>query len=156
MLIRNIKEFLKLTNNKKLMSLDIGTKKIGLALSDQKQLVVTPLKTINKNKLFLPNLVKIIQDFEIGGIIIGYPHNQNLKSKSCQMIRDVSKNISNFFFKNNFDLPIFFWDESYTSLEAEDLTKEFFKNTEIQKKKLDKYAAKIILDDFLNENLKVK
>ena len=137
------------------MSLDIGTRKIGLALSDQKQLIVTPLKTISKNKLFLPNLIKILQDFEIGGIIIGYPFNQNLKSKSCQMIRDVSKNISNFIFKNNFDLPIFFWDESYTSLEAEDLTKEIFKNTEIQKK-VDKYAAKIILDDFLNENLKVR
>ena len=53
MLIRNIKEFLKLTNNKRLMSLDIGSKKIGLALSDQKKLIVTPLKTISKDKLFL-------------------------------------------------------------------------------------------------------
>ena len=47
----------------------------------------------------------------------------------------------------------FFWDESYTSLEAEDLTKNIFKNKKKQKNKLDKFAAKIILDDFFRENL---
>ena len=49
---------------------------------------------------------------------------------------------------------IFFWDESYTSFEAEDLTKDFFKGKKSQKKHIDKFAAKIILDDFFNENLK--
>ena len=55
--------------------------------------------------------------------------------------------------ENNVDLPIFFWDESYTSLEAEHLTKNFFKSSKDQKKHIDKFAAKIILDDFLREYL---
>ena len=47
----------------------------------------------------------------------------------CQMIKDIGKNIDKFLSENNYDLPIFFWDESYTSLEAEDITKDFFKNS---------------------------
>ena len=50
----------------------------------------------------------------------------------------------------------FFWDESYTSLEAEEITKDFFRNTKEQNKHIDKFAAKLILDDFFNENLDEK
>ena len=81
----------------------------------------------------------------IGGILIGLSNHKHDKNKMCQMIKDVGKNIDKFLSENNFDLPIFFWDESYTSLEAEDLTKDFFKNTKIQKKHIDKFAAKLIL-----------
>ena len=54
---------------------------------------------------------------------------------------------------SNNELPIFFWDESYTSLEAEEITQNIFKNLKEQRKKLDKFAAKIILDDFFRENI---
>ena len=48
MLIRNIKEFLKLTMNKRIISLDIGKSKIGSAISDQNHLIVTPLNVFPK------------------------------------------------------------------------------------------------------------
>ena len=60
------------------MSLDIGSKNWP-SIKRPKKLIVTLLKTISKNKLFLPNLIKIAQDFEIGGIIIGYPFNQKFE-----------------------------------------------------------------------------
>ena len=68
----------------------------------------------------------------------------------------IGKNIDKFLLKNNFDLPIFFWDESYTSVEAEDITKDFFKNSKEQNRHIDKFAAKLVLDDFFNENLDEK
>ena len=74
----------------------------------------------------------------------------------CQMIRDIGKNIDKFLLENNNDLPIFFWDESYTSVEAKDITKDFFKNSKEQNRHIDKFAAKLILDDFFNENLNEK
>ena len=74
----------------------------------------------------------------------------------CQMVRDIGTNIDKFLLENNFDLPIFFWDESYTSFEAKNVTKAFFKNTKEQNKHIDKFAAKVILDDFFNENLNEK
>ena len=51
---------------------------------------------------------------------------------------------------------LFFWDESYTSFEAEEITKDFFSNTKEQNKHIDKFAAKLMLDDFFNENLDEK
>ena len=69
------------------------------------------------------------------------------------MIEDITKNVDNFLKNKNNELPIFFWDESYTSLEAEEITQNIFKNLKEQRKKLDKFAAKIILDDFFRENI---
>ena len=153
MLIRNIKEFLNLTMNKRIISLDIGKSKIGSAISDQKHLIVTPLNVFPKKKLNI-ELFKIIKEFNPGGILVGLPlFESKKKNKSCQMIEDITKNIDNILNNKKNELPIFFWDESYTSFEAEEITKKIFKNSKEQKKKLDKFAAKIILDDFFRENI---
>ena len=153
MLIRNIKEFLNLTINKRIISLDIGKSKIGSAISDQKHLVVTPLDVFSKKRLY-DELFKIIKEFNPGGVLVGLPFFESeKKNKSCQMIEDITNNIDSFLSNKNNELPIFFWDESYTSFEAEEITKKIFKNSKEQKQKLDKFPAKIILDDFFRENI---
>ena len=153
MLIRNIKEFLNLTMNKRIISLDIGKSKIGSAISDQKHLIVTPLFVFSKKNLYA-ELSRIIKEFNPGAILVGLPlFESEKKNKSCQMIEDITKNIDSFLKNKNNELPIFFWDESYTSFEAEEITKNIFKNLKEQRKKLDKFAAKIILDDFFRENI---
>ena len=80
---------------------------------------------------------------------------QSLKMIKIKCAKRDIKNIDKFLLKNNFDLPIF-WDESYTSVEAEDITKDFFKNSKEQNRHIDKFAAKLVLDDFFNENLDEK
>ena len=149
MLIRNIKEFLEKTKTRKILALDMGKKKIGLAISDPNHKIVNPLEVLKKDKNYLDNLLLIITEFNIGGILIGLPITNSDKNKMCQMVRDLGVN-------NNNDIPIFFWDESYTSFEAEDITKDFFKNSKEQNRHIDKFAAKLILDDFFNENLNEK
>ena len=62
MLIRNIKEFLNLTMNKRIISLDIGKSKIGSAISDQKHLIVTPL-FVFPEKNFTLNYLKPSKNF---------------------------------------------------------------------------------------------
>ena len=156
MLIRNIKEFLEKTISNKILALDIGKKKIGLAISDPNHKIVTPLEVLKKNRDYLKELLLIITDYNVGGILIGLPIIKITKNKMCQMVRDIGTNIDKFLLENNFDLPIFFWDESYTSFEAKNVTKAFFKNTKEQNKHIDKFAAKVILDDFFNENLNEK
>tara|TARA_B100000530_G_scaffold199131_1_gene126786 strand:+ start:1018 stop:1497 length:480 start_codon:yes stop_codon:yes gene_type:complete len=156
MLIRNTKEFLEKTISNKILALDIGKKKIGLAISDPNHKIVTPLEVLKKNRDYLKELLLIITDYNVGGILIGLPIIKITKNKMCQMVRDIGTNIDKFLLENNFDLPIFFWDESYTSFEAENITKAFFKNTKEQNKHIDKFAAKVILDDFFNENLNEK
>ena len=148
MLVLNIKEFKKKTLKKKIICFDYGKKNIGVAVSDENQKISFPVKTVKKKKNFLNDLKSVILEFNIGGILVGIPINHN--TIMSQSIKDITKNLDNFLVKNKILLPIFFWDESFTSIEAEDMTRELFNNKKKQKKYLDKFAAKVILDDYLN------
>ena len=153
MFVRNIKEFKKKTNKKKIICLDCGKKKVGVAISDENHKISMPMETLVRNLEFYKNINKIINDYSIGGILVGLPLNEEKKiNRMSQSIIDTTKNLDKYLSNYKLNIPFFFWDENYTSIEAEDSTNKFFKNKKKQKKFLDKFAAKIILDDFLNLN----
>ena len=147
MIIRNIKEFINIINNKKILSVDLGKKKVGLAISNTKHTITTPIKNILRNKLFHENIKKIIFEYNVGAILVGLPlNNDKSLNKISQFIVDISKNMDLYLIENKINLPIFFWDENFSSFEAETLVRDFYKG-----KKIDKFAAKIFLDDFIRE-----
>ena len=115
---------------------------------------------IFKNREYKKKIKEIINSYNIGGILMGLPINEYVGSnKMSQSIKDTTKDIDLYIKNNNLDIPIIFWDESFTSIEAETKTKDLFNNTKKQKASLDKYAAQIILDDFkkyLVMNKKIK
>ena len=153
MFVRNIKEFKKKTNKKKIICLDCGKKKVGIAISDENHKISMPMETLVRNLEFYKKIIKIINDYNIGGILVGLPLDEEKKiNKMSQSIIDTSKNLDNDLNRSKLNIPFFFWDENYTSIEAEDSTYEFFKNKKKQKKFLDKFAARIILEDFFNSN----
>ena len=148
MIIRNIKEFINIINDKKILSLDLGKKKVGLAISNTKHTITTPIKNLPRNKLFHENIKKIILEYNVGAILVGLPlNNDKSLNKISQFIVDISKNMDLYLIENKINLPIFFWDENFSSFEAETLVSDFYKG-----KKIDKFAAKIFLDDFIREN----
>ena len=152
MLISNIKEFLKRISKKKIICLDVGRKNVGIAMSNANKTISTPMKVLLRGKEFHCNLKKIFVDYEISGILIGLPLNDDYNNnKMYQSIIDISKNLDLYLKENEIDLPIFFWDESYTSLQASEVTINLFKNKKKQKKQIDKYAASVILNDFLDD-----
>ena len=153
MFVRNIKEFKKKTNKKKIICLDCGKKKVGIAISDENHKISMPMETLVRNLEFYKNIIKIINDYNIGGILVGLPLGEEKKiNKMSQSIIDTNKNLDKHLNNYKLNIPFFFWDENYTSIEAEDSTYEFFKNKKKQKKFLDKFAARIILEDFFNSN----
>ena len=148
MIIRNTKEFINIINDKKILSVDLGKKKVGLAISDTKHTITTPIKNILRNKLFHENIKRIILEYDVGAILVGLPlNNDKSLNKISQFIVDISKNMDLYLIENKINLPIFFWDENFSSFEAETLVRDFYKG-----KKIDKFAAKIFLDDFIREN----
>ena len=148
MIIRNTKEFINIINDKKILSVDLGKKKVGLAISDTKHTITTPIKNILRNKFFHESIQKIILEYNIGAILVGLPlNNDKSLNKISQFIVDISKNMDLYLIENKINLPIFFWDENFSSFEAETLVRDFYKG-----KKIDKFAAKIFLDDFIREN----
>ena len=147
-----LEEFKKKHSDKcRLIGLDLGSKRIGVSICDEKQLIATPLKTINRNTLneLISELKLIIDENDIKGIIIGNPLNMDGSSgRSAQSVKDTSKNI-----EKNFNLPICLWDERLSTVGAFNLSSQLDINVSKREKKIDENAAAFILQgalDFFN------
>ena len=135
----------------RLIGLDLGSKRIGVSICDEKQLIATPFKTINRTsaKELINELKIIIQENNIKGIIIGNPLNMDGSSgSSTQSVKDTSDNI-----EKNIDVPICLWDERLSTVGAFNLSSQLDVNVSKREKKIDENAAAFILQgaiDFLN------
>ena len=147
-----LEEFKKKHSDKcRLIGLDLGSKRIGVSICDDKQLIATPLKTINRNSLkdLVDELRLIINENDIKGIIIGNPLNMDGSSgRSAQSVKDTTENI-----EKNLDIPICLWDERLSTVGAFNLSSQLDINVSKREKKIDENAATFILQgalDFLN------
>ncbi len=147
-----LEEFKKKHSDKcRLIGLDLGSKRIGVSICDEKQLIATPLKTINRNSLheLISELKVIIDENDIKGIVIGNPLNMDGSSgRSVQSVKDTSKKI-----EENINIPICLWDERLSTVGAFNLSSQLDINVSKREKKIDENAAAFILQgaiDFLN------
>ena len=133
----------KITKNSRLIGLDLGTKRIGISICDDKQSIATPFKTIQKNsfKKLINELKLIIKTNNIQGIVVGYPINMDgSEGSSTQSVKDICKNIM-----KNLDIPICLWDERLSTVGAFNLTSQLDVNVSKKVKNIDKNAAAFIL-----------
>ena len=147
-----LEEFKKKHSDKcRLIGLDLGSKRIGVSICDEKQLIATPLKTITRNTLneLIVELKAIIDENNIKGIIIGNPLNMDGSSgRSVQSVKDTSQKI-----EENINIPICLWDERLSTVGAFNLSSQLDINVSKREKKIDQNAAAFILQgaiDFLN------
>ena len=147
-----LEEFKKKHSDKcRLIGLDLGSKRIGVSICDEKQLIATPLKTITRNTLneLIVELKVIIDENNIKGIIIGNPLNMDGSSgRSAQSVKDISQKI-----EENINIPICLWDERLSTVGAFNLSSQLDINVSKREKKIDENAAAFILQgaiDFLN------
>ena len=147
-----LEEFKKKQSDRcRLIGLDLGSKRIGVSICDEKQLIATPFKTIERStsKDLINELQNIIKDNNIKGIIIGNPLNMDGSSgSSAQSAKDMSDNIS-----RSINLPICLWDERLSTVGAFNLSSQLDVNVSKREKKIDENAAAFILQgaiDFLN------
>jgi putative Holliday junction resolvase len=151
----DIEEFEKKIDKKsRLLGIDPGKKRIGIAICDENKIVATPYTTIIKNNFstFLTEINKIISDNDIKGIIIGNPINlDGSPSQSSQSAKDLAINLS-----KNISIPISLWDERLSSRGAFNLSNNLNVNTSKKISKLDENSATFILQgalDFLNREI---
>ena len=141
----------KLEDNSRLIGLDLGTKRVGVAISDNKRKIATPMETIEyKNMEFLiKKLKQIIKDNYIFGIIIGNPINMDGSlGKSAQSINDKAKVICEEV--NHFTAM---WDERLSTSGSFNISSNLDIKFKDRKKNIDAKAAAFILQgaiDYLN------
>ena len=150
--MNTIEDFkIKHSNKMRFIGLDLGSKRIGVSICDERQSIATPFKTINKTSTneLINELKIIIKDNNIGGIIVGNPVNMDGSlGRSAQSVNDVASNIS-----KSIDLPVILWDERLSTVGAFNLSSLLDVNVSKRVKTIDQNAAAFILQgaiDFLN------
>ena len=139
--------------NKKsrLIGVDMGSKRVGLSISDENRKIATPLKTVDYEniQLLIVEIEKIINENNIGGIVYGNPKNMDgTEGSSSQSVKDKIKLIS-----EKIDIPSVLWDERLSTKGAFNLSRQLDVNVTKRVKNIDKNAAAFILQgalDFLN------
>jgi len=131
------------------IGIDLGSKRVGLALSDKMNMIASPYRTlIVKNEQdLLDQLRLIIVDFKVKTIVLGLPLNMNGEdSAQTKKVREFKSVLS------IFNLPVKLEDERLSSVSAKrSLVMQDIK-TGHNKSEIDKRAAAIILQQFLDKN----
>ena len=138
----------KLPKKSRLMGIDPGGKRVGIAISDENKIIATPYTTLIKNKYsdFVKELIKIVNENKIMGIVIGNPINMDgSSSQSSQSAKDLAINLSKDITEN-----ITLWDERLSSQGAFNLSNDLGINTSKKVGKLDQNSAQFILQGALD------
>lgn len=134
----------------RIMAIDFGLKRIGLALSDPLFTFAYPYKTIANDHLVWDNINSIIKEMNVFKIVLGYPLKED---KSKTHVTDSVIKFGNKI-KSKYKMDVILWDESYTSEMAKEIiVKSVSKKSKRRDKGLlDRNSAAIILQEYLDEN----
>jgi putative Holliday junction resolvase len=130
------------------MALDVGDKTIGVAISDALMLTAQPRPTLRRKDLKsdIVALRRLVEGNEVHQIVIGQPlHMNGRASLQSEKVARFAEEIH-----QSLDLPVVFWDERLTSFAAEQHLREMGLNWRKRREHVDKIAAMIILQNYLD------
>ncbi|MEL0106459.1 MAG: Holliday junction resolvase RuvX [Rhodospirillaceae bacterium] len=135
--------------NCRVLGLDVGSKTIGLALSDVTLMIASPLETIQRGKFSndLGILKNIIEEHDVGALILGLPVSMDgTEGPRCQSTRQFAANVG-----NAIDISIGYWDERLSTVAVERILVEDVDMTRKRRSEvIDKAAAAYILQGALD------
>ncbi|HEY8436505.1 MAG TPA: Holliday junction resolvase RuvX [Haloplasmataceae bacterium] len=134
----------------RVLGLDLGTKTVGIAISDTLGLVAQGLETFTfKEERYeeaLNYVVNLIRQYEVTTVVLGYPKNMNgtvgERGKVTEWFKDA--------LENRIDVKVILWDERMTTMIAEQILLEADLSRRKRKKVIDKMAAVVILQSYLD------
>ncbi len=144
--LNDLKDYL--NHEDRLIGLDLGTKTIGIALSDVSRIIATPYSTIKrvKFKQDAEQLIDIINEHEVAGLILGFPVNlDGTEGPRAQSTRAFARN-----FLQLKEIPITLWDERLSTVAAERTLLDADASRKRRAEVIDKMAASFILQGALD------
>jgi putative holliday junction resolvase len=137
-----------LPRHARLLGLDLGTKTIGLALSDVSRTIATPFDTIRRTKFTKDAelLLAVVDKHEVGGLVLGLPVEMDgAEGARCQSARSFAANLARLR-----DLPVSFWDERLSTAAVTRTLLEADSSRKRRAEVVDKMAAAYILQGLLD------
>lgn len=134
------------------MALDIGKKRIGLAVSDELGITAQGIETLHRTRIRddIAALREIALRWGVGALLVGKPiHMSGAESRQSEYTREFAERLA-----AELELPVTYWDERLTSMEAERLLREAGSTLEQRKKAVDRLSAVLLLESYL-ENRRI-
>lgn len=134
--------------NQRLLGLDVGSKTVGLALSDVSRAIATPLRTLTRGKFTddARTLLRIATEHDVGALVIGLPINMDgSEGPRCQSVRQFAANLLRMA-----DMDIVFWDERLSTAVATRAMLEADMSRKKRAENVDKVAAAYILQGLID------
>lgn len=131
----------------RILALDVGKKRIGLAVSDELGFTAQGLETLQRNRIRedLTRLGDLAERLNVGTLLIGKPlHMSGDESRQSEYTREFAERL-----ERHTSLPVVFWDERLTSAEAERMLRETGASLDQKKKSIDRMAAVLLLESYL-------
>ena len=129
----------------RILGIDYGQKRIGIAISDPLRLIAYPLETVERKRIE-DSIRRILEKYSIEYIIIGYPLRTDGKlGEREEEVKSFAEKI-----KEKFNINIKLWDERYTTIEAERIIRDIGKKPSRDKGRVDRVAASLILQSYLD------
>jgi putative Holliday junction resolvase len=135
-------------SNGRILALDLGTKKVGIAVSDELQITTRPVCIITRKswKKFLKEIINYLEVFDARALVLGLPLEfDGSESEMSSEARRLAQN-----FSQSLEIPVFLQDERVSTYEARGNLWKRGADEKEMRKKLDSEAAAIILQDFIN------
>ncbi|HEX6278695.1 MAG TPA: Holliday junction resolvase RuvX [Pyrinomonadaceae bacterium] len=132
----------------RILAIDPGTKRVGLAVSDPNQLIATPIRTLARTswKKLLADIKDAVSEFDAVAIVVGLPLDmEGEKTDMTEAAQTVFRNLS-----LSLEIPVFQQDERSTSYEARGRLWQRGGRSDDVRSEVDPEAASIILSDFLD------
>jgi len=141
------------TQKKRILGIDYGTVRIGLAISDELGLLAHPLETFPAQdaQVAIKHIKKLAQDSKIEELVIGLPKNMDGSlGDAAQRVAEFTQQLA-----ATTGCKIHTWDERLTTVAAQRALRESGKNTKKSRKVIDQVAAQMILQGFLDSQMRV-
>ena len=130
----------------RLLAIDYGEVRVGLALSDPLQIISSPYKVIKNDENLISVINDIIKEKDVGKVVLGLPYN--LKGEYSQKTTEVK--VFGDKLEKTLSVPLEYMDERYTTVEANEELKRLGYSIKDAREVVDKIAASIILKNYLN------
>jgi putative Holliday junction resolvase len=137
----------------RVMALDFGHKRIGVALSDPGQVLASSLQVIERKgqQRDLATVVQLVRQHEVGRIIVGYPRSLNgTVGRQAKVVERYVAVLEKKLGDLSLDVPVVLWDERFSTVVADRLMAEAGRKGRERRKRIDAVAAAVILQDYLD------
>jgi putative holliday junction resolvase len=136
--------------NRRVLALDVGARRIGVAMSDATGTLATPLTTVRVRGVerAIAEIVELVRQHEVGTVVVGWPLNMNGDvGPQAKSVRTFGEAL-----EAELGQPVAYFDERLTSVVAEQMLRDMGLKPEKRRERIDEVAASVILQDYLDHH----